>query len=212
MKKSITKDKKNSEMAILEAAEKEFIEKGYDGAKTTSIAASAGVTHAMLHYYYRSKENLFNHVFDQKATLLATSVISAFGNSGTDVIERIKGGMSAHFDFIVNNPLLPRFVINEMISKPEKSKIITDKILKYSPLVLKELQKEIDKEVKRGIIREVNAFDLILDILSLNVFIFLVEPIVMSIATTLYNDKELFYQARKKENIEIIMKRLIIEK
>ena len=51
---------------ILEAAEAEFLEKGYDGAKMLSIARRAGVAHSMLHYYYRSKENLFQAVMLRK--------------------------------------------------------------------------------------------------------------------------------------------------
>lgn len=49
----------NTEELILLSAEKEFLEKGYSGAKTTAIADAAGVTHAMLHYYFRTKDKLF---------------------------------------------------------------------------------------------------------------------------------------------------------
>ena len=56
----------DNERLILQAAEEEFMQKGYNGAKTTAIAAKAGVTHAMLHYYYRTKENLFQKVFSAK--------------------------------------------------------------------------------------------------------------------------------------------------
>ena len=48
----------NTEQSILKAAEKEFLKKGFSGSKTTEIAKEAGVTHAMLHYYFRTKENL----------------------------------------------------------------------------------------------------------------------------------------------------------
>lgn len=54
-------DKQTKEQEILKAAEQEFLTKGYDGARTTSIAQAAGVTHAMLHYYFRTKEQLFDH-------------------------------------------------------------------------------------------------------------------------------------------------------
>ena len=53
------KNANDTEVRILQAAEKEFLEKGYAGAKTTDIAAAAGVTHAMLHYYFRTKDKLF---------------------------------------------------------------------------------------------------------------------------------------------------------
>ena len=57
----------NTEQSILKAAEKEFLKKGFSGSKTTEIAKEAGVTHAMLHYYFRTKENLFNKVFEEKS-------------------------------------------------------------------------------------------------------------------------------------------------
>ena len=60
---SALKTETTKERLILEAAEDEFITKGYNGAKTTEIAKKAGVTHAMLHYYYRTTENLFQKVF-----------------------------------------------------------------------------------------------------------------------------------------------------
>ncbi len=50
--------KENKENEILEAAEKLFAEKGFKGATTTLIAAEAGVTHAMLHYYFRTKDQI----------------------------------------------------------------------------------------------------------------------------------------------------------
>ena len=59
-------NEQNTEQVILEAAEAEFLEKGYDGAKMLSIARRAGVAHSMLHYYYRSKENLFQAVMLRK--------------------------------------------------------------------------------------------------------------------------------------------------
>ena len=71
---------RNKEQAILEAAEREFIAKGFAGARTTSIAEAAGVTHAMLHYYFRTKEQLFERILDEKMRLMGESVLAAFGD------------------------------------------------------------------------------------------------------------------------------------
>lgn len=62
----MTKPQQNKEQAILKAAEREFLTKGYAGARTTSIAEAAGVTHAMLHYYFRTKEHIFERILDEK--------------------------------------------------------------------------------------------------------------------------------------------------
>lgn len=62
--KVMKENNKNTEAAILEAADKLFKEKGFKGATTTMIAGQAGVTHAMLHYYFRTKEQIFIKVLD----------------------------------------------------------------------------------------------------------------------------------------------------
>ena len=58
------KENINTEAAILKAAETLFKEKGFKGTTTTLIAGQAGVTHAMLHYYFRTKEQIFTKVLD----------------------------------------------------------------------------------------------------------------------------------------------------
>ncbi|MBQ9888196.1 MAG: TetR/AcrR family transcriptional regulator, partial [Bacteroidales bacterium] len=93
-------EKKSTENRILEAAEAEFLEQGYDGARTISIAERAGVTHAMLHYYFRTKEQLFHRILEEKVDALVHSVITAFTNPGKPFLQRIEEGISAHFDFL----------------------------------------------------------------------------------------------------------------
>ena len=73
------KDKQNKELEILKAAEHEFLTKGYDGARTTSIAQAAGVTHAMLHYYFRTKEQLFDRIVESKFSTMSQSLIAILG-------------------------------------------------------------------------------------------------------------------------------------
>lgn len=84
--------KQNKEQDILIAAEEEFLTKGYDGARTTSIAQKAGVTHAMLHYYFRTKEQLFNRVVEQKFGMVAMTVASVIADSSLPIVERIVHG------------------------------------------------------------------------------------------------------------------------
>lgn len=90
----MTETTKTKEQAILAAAEQEFLAKGFDGARTTSIAAAAGVTHAMLHYYFRTKENIFERILDEKLRLMGESVLAAFGDPALPFLERIQEGLS----------------------------------------------------------------------------------------------------------------------
>ena len=199
---------KSKEQAILEAAEKEFLEKGFDSSKTTNIASNAGVTHAMLHYYYRTKENLFNMVFDKKVNLLKDSLLPLFHNPDLPLLERIKVGMEMHFNFIAANPHLPRFVLNELITKPKRRDMVVNKLKTILQQLIGQLQHEIDKEVERGAIYPIEAATLLLDIISLNIFVFAILPILPSIYHPFYQSEKEFLEARKKENVEIIMRRL----
>lgn len=199
----------SKEQAILKAAEKEFIEKGCDGAKTTSIAAAAGVTHAMLHYYFRTKENIFNKVFEDKIAIMGQSILDSFANPELPFVERTKIGVGAHFDFLVANPDLPRFVVNELVSKPERNEIIKEKISSLAGNVMKNLQREIDIEHKKGNIEPISVIDLMIDIVSLNIFVFLAYPILESFAVEPFGGRDQFLQARRKENIEVIMRRIV---
>ncbi|MDR3261055.1 MAG: TetR/AcrR family transcriptional regulator [Tannerella sp.] len=204
----MTTEEKNKEQAILDAAEQEFLEKGFEASKTTQIASNAGVTHAMLHYYYRTKENLFNKVFDKKIRLLKDSLFSLFKNPELPFLERIRIAMEVHFDFLAENPLLPRFVINELINKPKRREIIEVIIKKVAGQLIEQLQQEIDKEVERGAIHPIEPIVLLLDIASLNVFPFAVLPIVRTFAIPSGISEKEFLELRKKENVEVIMKRL----
>lgn len=121
-------DKPNTEQLILEAAEEEFFTKGFGGARTTVIAEKAGVTHAMLHYYFRKKELLFERIVAKNISLLAQTVVAAMGNPDMPIVERLKSGIASHFDLIAANPQLPRFFINEVWSRPEHYHVLHDKI------------------------------------------------------------------------------------
>ena len=103
---------KNTEQIILEAAEKLFLDKGYAATKTTEIAQEAGINHAMLHYYFRTKENLFNKIFENKVQYFLSSFTSAF-NQDLPFLEKIKLSVENHFDFIGTNPKIPMFIMRE---------------------------------------------------------------------------------------------------
>ena len=198
------------EQAILEAAEREFLNKGFEAAKTTKIASLAGVTHAMLHYYYRTKENLFNMVFDQKVNILIESLHPLFHNPDLPLLERITIGIETHFNFIAANPGLPRFIINELITKSKHKEIFIAKFGSTAQPLIKRLQCEIDKEVARGTIHPIDAITLLLDIASLNVFVFAALPLLRPLCSSFYKDEKEFLEVRKKENVELIMRRLKI--
>lgn len=198
----------NTEEAILAAAEEEFLRKGFDGARTTSIAEAAGVTHAMLHYYFRTKEQLFGQILEQKMQLMGELLLAAFGNPGQPLLQRIADGIECHFDFLAANASLPRFIINEVISRPECFETFQKRISQIVASLLKGLQHDLDLSAARGETEPMDVRTLMLDIVSLNVFPFIAEPIIMPLMKDLSADRSRFLSERKAENREIILRRL----
>lgn len=206
--KKMTIQASTSERAILEAAEREFMTKGYDGAKTQSIAKEAGVRHAMLHYYFRSKENLFNKVFEEKTGIMLQAIISAFQDNEGNFYERLEKVIEAHFDFLAKNPDLPRFIINEVISKPERADFLKNRVLQMIGKVTSSIEKEVNDLIKACEINDIKIIDLLLDVASLNLFVFIALPIIRNFRGNFYPTEKDFLEARKQETIRIILGRL----
>ncbi|MDR3340821.1 MAG: TetR/AcrR family transcriptional regulator [Candidatus Symbiothrix sp.] len=201
----------NTEQLILEAAEKLFMEKGYNGTKTLDIAKNAGVNHALIHYYFRTKENLFSQIFEQKAAQLLGFFVDAF-NKDYPFFEKLKIGIETHFDFLSQTPELPLFVLNEIIKDKNRRNYIYKKIFPIGEEILKRMTKAIAEEVCKGTIRPIKASDLLLNIASLNVFAFVALQVLF--ATDEDRQKEeyvKFLEERKKNNVELIINGLKIK-
>lgn len=198
----------NKEADILHAAEQEFLSKGFAGARTTTIAEAAGVTHAMLHYYFRTKEQLFERILKEKLQLMSQSVLTAFGQPGLPLIARIKDGIERHFDFIAANPELPLFIVNEIFARPSRYRLLQKNVRILLDPLQHNLQQELDESAARGDTEPIDARMLLLNIISLNVFSFIAFPILQPLYGDLTVDRKRFFAQRKQENIETIMRRL----
>ncbi len=209
MKKNATEiNSQDTEELILKAAEKEFLSKGFAGARTASIAEAAGVTHAMLHYYYRTKAKLFDKVLAEKTKLLKEALFSPVVDAEMPLDELIRHVIDKHLDFIAANPELPRFIIEEIYSDPERSHLFLEQIGKLAPMMLEAMQIKINESASEGRCRKVDARMLMLDIASLNIFSFLAAPIVNVALKGLTTDSETFLEMRKRENLDTIMRKL----
>ena len=197
----------DSEKLILEAAEAEFIEKGYGKSRTTEIAKRAGVNHAMLHYYFRTKENLFEVVFKKKAKLLSEVLLFSF-TMDLPFLEMIKKGIEDHFDLLAKNPGLPNFIFNEIAHDDRLRTLFVNVIKEKAKAIRDSLKQEIDNEVEKGTIRYIDAYDLLFSIVSLNIFVFIGKPLVLGILELDEDQFLRFLEHRKQVNVEIILNRL----
>lgn len=198
----------STEERILEAAVREFMAKGYAGARTAAIAEAAGVTHAMLHYYFRTKDKLFDRIIESKIVTLRDIMLASLGDPSVPLFDKIRTAIEKHQDFIAANPDLPRFMINEVLSRPERIPMVIEQLKRHTPLVVESLQRQIDEYAAKGLCRKVDAGMLMLDIVSLNIFPFTAKPMVNALLGGMMEDMEAFVEARRKENLETIMRKI----
>lgn len=198
----------DTEHKILYAARQEFMLKGFAGARTTSIAESAGVTHAMLHYYFRTKEKLFNRILAEVINLVKKAVFEPVQDLSLPFDKMIERIISQHLDFLAANPDLPGFMITAIYQAREQGSLFLEKLKEYTPLLFTILQSKINRASESGTYRWVDARMLVLDIVSLNVFSFIARPIVNAAMGELCEDNRDFIERRKKENFDTIMRKL----
>lgn len=202
------KNTQNKKELILKAAEQEFMTNGYEATKTTQIAERAGVTHAMLHYYFQTKENIFRKIYEDKINMLKEPIVALVENKEMELPQRIDTIIEAHFEFLKDNPTLPFFVISEMNNNPHLIETMKENIGEVMGESYKKLQSEIDDYVAQGIINPITALDLLLDIVSLNVSAFVMLPIMKSVVSNEAEQNAILEQ-RKSEIKETINRRII---
>lgn len=115
----MTEKDKQTEETIFDSATEVFLEKGLDGARMQDIANHAGINKALLHYYYRTKEHLFNAVFEKIAGKMFEKFAPVFEGQ-LSLEEKISFFFREHISFLQKNPRLPIFLLNEMNRNPER--------------------------------------------------------------------------------------------
>lgn len=166
---------------ILQAAEQEFLAVGYAGARTTSIAKKAGVTHAMLHYYFQSKNTLFEMVFRQKAGTFFGSFVGIM-EKPLPFAEKISQFIDAHWQILKANPAIPMFIISEARKNPDLLKASILQNVADNPFrkFFKLFEKEIRKAVRQQIIKPIEPIEVLLMIFSLNIFPVFAQPVLLA--------------------------------
>lgn len=197
----------NIEDAILETAERLFLEKGFALTSTTQIADAVGCNQAMVHYYYRTKDRLFEAVFEKKIKLFVSNLLH-IGEENIPFKEKLRKRIETHFDMIKANPKLPFLIFNELTTNPKRLISLKEKIGQFPQSIISQLEKELQAEIKAGAIRPIETIDLVMTIISLNVILFLMSPVFKTVANISDDQFNAMIERRKKENVTIILNSL----
>ena len=164
----------NTEVRIKKAAKIVFIKKGMSGARMQEIADEAGINKAMLHYYYRSKEKLFQTIFKEIIDDFFPNILEILGSDLT-LSEKVKQIVNHYIDAIVTNPSLPLFIFNEMRNHPQQ-------LVGFDHSgALKKLDYQLKKEANQGNILLISAPQFMANLISMTLFPFLAQPMIMGI-------------------------------
>ncbi len=192
----VPKHKENStEELILKAAKLVFSRKGMAGARMQEIADEAGINKALLHYYFRSKENLFNAVFYDLLGNIQKKFLGIL-NSEMDLFSKIRNFFTGYTDFLQENSFLPGFIINELNQDPEKMiNHFRDAGIKPPPKLIL----QIKEEVQKGNIIQIDPMQLLMNMLSLAIFPVLAAPLLKGILEAKEGDFDQLMEKRKRE-------------
>lgn len=210
MKKEQESSKKvTMEITILKVAEELFVEKGYSATSTVEIASKAGCNQALVHYYFRTKTNLFNKILESKISFMV-SAFDYIDNKELSFTENLTKTIEMHFDALTKDKKLPIFVLNEIKNNDNNNvlDIIREIFRNKISFLLDKLDAILQEEIKAKRIREISALDLVLTIVSLNIFVFLAYPIVDYVLSVNEKGVELIIQQRKKEIVSTILNSL----
>ena len=195
MAKAIVKDS-STEEKIRASAKKVFTRSGLMGARMQDIADEAGINKALLHYYFRSKEQLFDVIFMEAAGQLFPRIRQIFETDGP-LFELIERFCEEYIDIISANPYLPIFVFNEINRDPNA---FMQKINSAMGFPKPEMfLKKIEREMRKGTIKKVNPTQLLLNLLSMCIFPFVARPLIIVNLGVDENQFKALMEQRKKE-------------
>ncbi|HAG15428.1 MAG TPA: TetR/AcrR family transcriptional regulator [Bacteroidales bacterium] len=187
---------KNTEEKIVQAAEKVFIEKGLAGARMQEIADEAGINKALLHYYYRSKEKLFEVVFKLAFKSFVPNLVKAF-DGPEDFFTKIERFVETYLNLIEKNPHIPIFIINELSKNPNR--LVS--LISYLNIDIQPIFDVIEEEIEKKTIKQIEPQELIINILSLCVFPIVAKPMVQTILFKGYESEYNALMKKRKSSI-----------
>ncbi|MCQ2279454.1 MAG: TetR/AcrR family transcriptional regulator [Bacteroidales bacterium] len=189
------------EQQILQAAEELFLDKGYDATSTTDIAKRVGCNQALVHYYYRTKENLFEQIFMKKTQLLL-SYINPDNQPNWEFEPALLHFIDSYFEMLSHHRRMPFFLIKELILNEDRRNMLRLQMLRNSEKLgyYAQWDKLVKAEVAKGTIRPMETMDLTLDVISLIVFTFISLPLYSDLFQQ--NEEQLnAYLLRRKEEV-----------
>ncbi|HET6256599.1 MAG TPA: TetR family transcriptional regulator [Puia sp.] len=182
-----------TEERIKEAARHLFTQKGFAATRTRDIAEEAGINLALLNYYFRSKQKLFDLIMLENFQVFLKGITINLSDETMTFDQRIEKIVIAYIDMLTRVPDLPLFILNETRGNP--SKITTRLNTQLAPM-RRHLFDQLIISNKEGR-TNLEPFHFVANLVGLSVFPFLGRPILQRVIGITDTQFDQFMQDRK---------------
>ena len=165
----------STEERIKDAARRVFTQKGYAATRTRDIAEEAGLNLALINYYFRSKEKLFDLIIVEHLQMFIHSVMVIVNDPKTSLKQKMETLISHYIDMLIENPLIPIFILNEINANTKKlmTKLGFEKMERDNLYIIKQW-----KELAVAKKMTINPIHIVVNILSMTIFPFTAGPLL----------------------------------
>lgn len=186
-----------------------FLQKGFAAARTRDIAEEAGINLALLNYYFRSKEKLFNQIMEESLQMLFSTIFPMLSNPDISLRDKIPFFVDQYTTVLISNPELPTFILTEIRNNPDHLMNIMGG---GKAMNLSVLQSQIEEGITKGEVIHISPWNFLLNIVSLVVFPFVARPMVKRLGGKSDTQFEALVSERKASIIEMLINYTFTEK
>ena len=185
---------------ILDAAKRVFVRKGMDGVVMQDIAREARISRTALHYYFRSKDRLFDAVLDDRFTEFLPHV-EAILCQDIPLRRKVTGFVDQYLDLLKANPYLPHFIMTELNRNPER---ILHRMREKG--LFSQRIRQLIQAALHPVAPDADPAQFIMNLMSLCLFPFIAKPLVWAFFTDGARDAfDRFIEGRKKVIVDALM-------
>lgn len=164
-----------TEEKIKNAARTVFHKKGFAAARTRDIAEEAGINLALLNYYFRSKEKLFNIIMLDAFHSFFSSISVVFNEADSTLEEKIEKFASSYIDLLLLEPEIPLFIMSEIRNNPDG---LLERIDLKTAIFNTVFVVQYNEAIRLGKIKDQHFVHFMLNFIGLMVFPFIAKPLL----------------------------------
>lgn len=170
------------------------------------IANRAGANKAMIHYYFQSKDVLFEAIIKEAFEELFRLFSEIWDFEDIDPEDFIPKIVHTHLKFLAENPHLPRIMVRELNSgNPIADRVLRELFEKMKDSNFGTAVRMISTGIKRGKIRKVDPPQTVWNFVALNLFIFIAKPILQTIWQEDFKDEKKLLEKREKAIVDLLL-------